>query len=148
MAKLGKRTRAAREAVAGKENLSVEEAVALVTRFVAPDDIRAGQFMMTMHHLCQAPILKDEGVEPEILVLQFTMRPYRTEIPRKVLSVCLPFVVLELADKSTEVVDTRSTRLSRVNKQFAKAARKPHQKKNEKSKEKRNKRKRKGSKRN
>jgi len=30
MAKLGKRTRAAREAVAGKENLSVEEAVALV----------------------------------------------------------------------------------------------------------------------
>ncbi|WP_300513197.1 50S ribosomal protein L1 [Aliiroseovarius sp.] len=30
MAKLGKRTKAAREAVAGKENLSVEEAVALV----------------------------------------------------------------------------------------------------------------------
>ncbi|MDA7964784.1 50S ribosomal protein L1 [Ruegeria sp.] len=30
MAKLGKRTRAAREAVAGKENLSVDEAVALV----------------------------------------------------------------------------------------------------------------------
>ncbi|WP_170575802.1 50S ribosomal protein L1 [Ruegeria atlantica] len=30
MAKLGKRTRAAREAVAGKENLSIEEAVALV----------------------------------------------------------------------------------------------------------------------
>ena len=30
MAKLGKRTRAAREAVAGKENLSVEEAVAVV----------------------------------------------------------------------------------------------------------------------
>jgi large subunit ribosomal protein L1 len=30
MAKLGKRTRAAREAVAGKENLSVEEAVSLV----------------------------------------------------------------------------------------------------------------------
>jgi len=30
MAKLGKRTRAARDAVAGKENLSVEEAVALV----------------------------------------------------------------------------------------------------------------------
>ncbi|MDP5219639.1 50S ribosomal protein L1 [Ruegeria sp. 2205SS24-7] len=30
MAKLGKRTRAAREAVAGKDNLSVEEAVALV----------------------------------------------------------------------------------------------------------------------
>ncbi|KIC45330.1 50S ribosomal protein L1 [Ruegeria sp. ANG-S4] len=30
MAKLGKRTRAAREAIAGKENLSVEEAVALV----------------------------------------------------------------------------------------------------------------------
>ena len=30
MAKLGKRTRTAREAVAGKENLSVEEAVALV----------------------------------------------------------------------------------------------------------------------
>ena len=30
MAKLGKRTRAAREAVAGKENLSVEDAVALV----------------------------------------------------------------------------------------------------------------------
>ena len=30
MAKLGKRTRAAREAFAGKENLSVEEAVALI----------------------------------------------------------------------------------------------------------------------
>ncbi|MBO9447792.1 50S ribosomal protein L1 [Ruegeria sp. R14_0] len=30
MAKLGKRTRAAREAIAGKENLSIEEAVALV----------------------------------------------------------------------------------------------------------------------
>ena len=30
MAKLGKRTRAAREAFAGKDNLSVEEAVALV----------------------------------------------------------------------------------------------------------------------
>ncbi|MEM1005624.1 MAG: 50S ribosomal protein L1, partial [Pseudomonadota bacterium] len=30
MAKLGKRTRTAREAVAGKQNLSVEEAVALV----------------------------------------------------------------------------------------------------------------------
>ncbi len=30
MAKLGKRTRAAREAFAGKDNLSVEDAVALV----------------------------------------------------------------------------------------------------------------------
>ena len=30
MAKLGKRTRAAREAVAGKEDITVEEAVALI----------------------------------------------------------------------------------------------------------------------
>ena len=40
MAKLGKRTRAAREAVAGKENLALEEAVALVKGNATPSSTK------------------------------------------------------------------------------------------------------------
>ncbi len=115
-----------------------------LSRSIAPEDICVGTFVMTMHELRQVAMLKCESVEPEVTVLQFAMRPYETELPRKVLSVCLPFVVLERVNKKTEVVDTREVRLSRVSKRFAKVARKPHEpKKGVKSKKSKKKRKKK-----
>ncbi len=107
-----------------------------VSRSIAPEDIREGLFVMTMHELRQAAMVNCEGIKPEVIVLQYAARPYETELPRKVLSVCLPFVVLELPDEKVEVVDTRAVRLARVDSRFARLALKPSKLKESKRKSK------------
>jgi len=118
-----------------------------ISRAIAPEDIRSGVYVMIMHELYQLPMLTCSGIEPEVTVLQVAMRPFHTDLPSRVVCVCLPFVVVETPDKKTEMIDTRKTRLARVGKRFAKAARKPHEpKKDRKGQKSKSKKKRKRSK--
>lgn len=98
-----------------------------VTRAIAPEDIRAGLYVMPIHRLVQLPIMRCEAVEPSVEILQVVVRPFWNDLPGKVVGVCLPFVVVEMPDSKTEILDTRSVRLAQVNKRFAKIARKPHE---------------------
>jgi hypothetical protein len=114
-----------------KENTMVGEKI--LARSLAPEDIKSGIYVMTLHRQYQVLMSKCSPIgDPELVVLPVAMRPYETELPKKVIEVCLPYVVLETEKGKTEMLDTRSHRVAKVTKRFAKAAHKPHIAKSEK----------------
>jgi len=115
-----------------------------LARSLAPEDIKAGTYVMVLHSQHQIIMGKCSAIgEPEVVVVPVVMRPFWTELPAKVLAVSLPYVVVERPETKTEIIDTRCDRLARVPKSFAKAAIKPHMPKKDKKKDKK---KRKGKK--
>ncbi len=99
-----------------------------LARSLAPEDIKVGSYVMTLHNQHQIMMSKGcDNPEPEVVVVPVVTRPRYPELPAKVVAICLPFIVVEREDKKTEILDTRSHRLARVSKKFAKAALKPHQ---------------------
>jgi len=106
-----------------------------LARSLAPEDIKAGIYVMTLHRQNQIMMGKCSEIgDPEVVVIQVVTRPIWTELPGKVIAVCLPYVVIERAPSKTEVLDTRNDRLARVSKGFAKAALKSQTKKKKKKK--------------
>jgi hypothetical protein len=99
----------------------------IMARSLAPEDIRVGAYVVTLHLQSQFLLFNELPTgEPEIIVHPVVRRPCETQLPRKVVSVCLPFVVVRNHERKTEMLDARSVRLARVSKEFAKAALKPH----------------------
>ena len=106
-----------------------------LVRSLAPEDIKVGIYVMVLHRQCQVLMSKDSALgDPEIAVVQVVMRPYFPELPAKVIDICLPYIVVEREDRKTDIVDTRSERLAKVPKRFAKKALKPHLPKKDKKK--------------
>ena len=106
-----------------------------IVRSLAPEDIKAGTYVMTLHRQCQVMMGKESSLgEPEVAVIEVVMRPYFPELPAKVVGVCLPYIVVERENRKTDMIDTRSERLAKVPKRFAKAARKSHLPKKDKKK--------------
>ncbi|MDF1809997.1 MAG: hypothetical protein P1U42_09910 [Phycisphaerales bacterium] len=114
-----------------------------LARSLAPEDIKIGTHVMTLHRQNQIMMGKcSELGDPEVVVIQVVTRPIWTELPGKVIAVCLPFVVIQRGSSKSEIIDTRNDRLALVNKKFAKAALEPRmKKKNKKSSKKRKKKK-------
>lgn len=104
----------------------------IMARSLAPEDISVGYFVMTLNTQKQFLVDRCSQAGEEILGVQrLSLRPDETRLPRKVVGVCLPFVIVRDHNRMTEVIDTRSTGLARVGEAFAKAALKPHIKKRE-----------------
>lgn len=99
----------------------------IMARSLAPEDILPGTYIMVLFEQRELlhPVNPVEGdVSP--VVSRVSMRPYETALPRLVIEVNLPFVVVKNHERKTEVLDIRSMRLARVSKQFARAAVEPH----------------------
>ena len=115
-----------------------------LARSLAPEDIKVGTFVMILQQQQQIMMGKCSATgEPEVAIVPVTTRPCWTQLPAKVIAVCLPFVVVQRPETKTEIIDTRSDRLAQVPKSFAMAAIKPHMPKKDK-KDKKNKKKQKG----
>ncbi len=98
-----------------------------LTRSLAPDDIVKGIYVMTLHRQYQLLMSKCSPLgDPEVVIVPVVLRPYDTDLPMRVVSVCLPYVVVENEKGKTEILDTRSHRVARVPKRFAQSALKPH----------------------
>jgi hypothetical protein len=99
----------------------------IMARSLAPEDILPGTYIMVLHEQRELlhPANPAEGdVSP--VVSRVLMRPCETGLPRLVLEVNLPFVVVKNHERKTEVLDIRGVRLVRVSKRFARAAVEPH----------------------
>ena len=99
----------------------------IMARSLAPEDIAVGNYVMTLHVQHQYLMLRDNPVgDDELYIQHIVRRPCEPELPRKVVGVCLPYVVVRNHRRKTEMLDTRCIRLARVSEQFAKTAIKPH----------------------
>lgn len=99
----------------------------MMARSLAPEDILPGTYIMVLREQRELlhPVNPNEGdVSPK--VTRVSMRPSETLLPRMVVEVALPFVVVRNAQRSTEVLDIRGLELARVSKRFAKLAVAPH----------------------
>lgn len=94
-----------------------------LVRTLAPEDIQAGQFVMTLNeqhqYTCGRCTPEDT---PEYVVVEVLLRPDRVRMPRIVVALNLPFVVVENFAGKKELLDIRKTRLALVSDEFALAA--------------------------
>jgi hypothetical protein len=98
-----------------------------LARPIAPEDIKVGTYVMTLHRCYQIPMSKCSVIgDPEIVIIPVVMRPFFTELPSKVVQVCLPYIVVERENRKTDIIDTRAEMLALVSNEFGKKARKPH----------------------
>lgn len=101
----------------------------MMARSLAPEDIRVGTYVVTLHIQQQYLMFRDNPVgDDELYIYPIARRPCETELPRKVVGVCLPFVVVRDNDRKTQMLDTRSVRLAQIDERVAKVALKPHMK--------------------
>jgi len=98
-----------------------------LARSLAPEDIEAGTYVMTLHRQSQVLLSSCNAPgPPQVSVAQVVTRPVYHDLPFKVIAICLPFVVVLNETKKSEILDTRSHRLAKVPKDFAKAALRSH----------------------
>lgn len=99
----------------------------IMARSLAPEDILPGTYVMVLLEQRELlhPVNPAEG-DMSPVVSRVLMRPYETAMPRMVLEVNLPFVVVKNHERKTEVLDVRGVRLVKVSKRFARAAVAPH----------------------
>ena len=115
----------------------------LSRRVRSPEDIRLGDFIAVTHTRFE---LVPDNLEPmlagqEVKPIRLTALPYDAGTPMKVIALCLPFVIGEMANDVRVVVDTRRHALSRVSEAYAMAAKPKPAKKEKKRKGKGKKRK-------
>lgn len=93
----------------------------LVARPLAPEDVRAGQYVCTLQFVveCMAPADLDSWRPPRVIRLQCL--PFSSE-PQRVLAVCLPFVFVRNVNCELETIDVRRYTLARVSKTFGQLA--------------------------
>tara|TARA_R110000744_G_scaffold365777_2_gene474665 strand:+ start:405 stop:821 length:417 start_codon:yes stop_codon:yes gene_type:complete len=103
-----------------QESTAVENSLA---RVLAPEDVAAGQFVMVLNEQHQYPCGRcNDSNDPEYVVVEVVMRPDEASMPRLVVAVCLPFVIVESISGTKEMLDVRSKRLARVSDSFVYAA--------------------------
>ncbi len=101
----------------------------MMARSLAPEDISVGMYVATLHVQLQFLMYRENPAgDDELYTYPVVRRSHETELPRKVVGICLPYVVVRNHDRKTEMLDTRSVRLAWVDTQFAKAALKPYMK--------------------
>lgn len=121
-----------------RKRRSTDQAATLA-KSLAPEEIRAGDYVTLLHVVCETPALMwcdDMALtgRDEIVRLQFV--PENGGEPLKVKSVCLPFVLVKDASGQKRPLDIRRHRLAKLDRAYARAAWT-----NRKSKKKRSKRK-------
>ena len=103
-----------------KEAVIVESSLA---RVLAPEDLAPGQFVMVLNEQHQYPCGRcNSSGDPEYVIVEVLLRPDEASMPRLVVEVCLPYLVVENLNGGKEVLDVRSKRLAMVSDAFVYAA--------------------------
>ena len=94
-----------------------------VARPIAPEDLRPGAYIAVLTELYESvfPQSSDCGNRMSYVQRRFTMLPNRAD-PMKVVSVCLPFVLVKTAMGEITSLDTRQCTLAHLPKPYGKGA--------------------------
>lgn len=107
------------------------------TRTIAPDDLRRGSYIaisVRVHEFIRGRF--DEYCRP-LTIERIAALPDEDDLlPMKVLSVCVPFVLVQKPDGSARAIDLRQNRVSLVDPAFGRAAFRACSKKEKESSEK------------
>jgi hypothetical protein len=100
-------------------------------RPLAAEDVGAGDCVVVMQVTVQVPSFfwcSDPSFPPRPDVVNLNFMPCESGQPLAVISVCLPFVLVESYDGTRKTLDLRQCRVARVSPEFAAKVRKSLQK--------------------
>lgn len=98
-----------------------------LSRVLAPEEIRCGQFVAVMHTMCEylplGPLFDLTTNVPESLAtVRVLWLPQGDNTPMRVRAVCLPFVLVEYPSGDWQSLDMRRLRLAKLKKSYANEA--------------------------
>lgn len=93
------------------------------TRTVAPEDLRGGQYIAITRMMIQLiPPMCDPQLTPEPQTVRLWGIPPFAGQPMRIVSVCLPFVLVEGVDRQCRTLDLRRMEVVRLPKKYGRAA--------------------------
>jgi len=94
-----------------------------LTRSLAPEDIRVGDYVVVTHDTAQV-LLESclPGATQALQLARVRFIPYRAGWPYRVVSVCVPFVIVQDFEGDVENLDLRQHSISRVDKHYFQSA--------------------------
>jgi hypothetical protein len=110
------------------QSKSKRDRIALA-KALAPEEIRRGDFVTLLYVINEWPTWYwDDDLQSRQEPVQVRMTPQDEPRPLKVLAVCLPFVLVKPPRGREQTLDVRTCRLARLDRRFAKAARRAYRK--------------------
>ena len=94
-----------------------------IAKPLAPEDIRAGDYVAPLHVIYEIPSFLwcgDSASLPPHVPVQISLLPQRGGIPLKVKAICLPYVFVESPRRKPQVLDVRRCRLARLDQSYGK----------------------------
>lgn len=98
-----------------------------LAKTLAPEDVLRGDYVTPLHTLCEVPSFYwsgDQWQRPREEPVRMQFMAPEAGVPLKVKRVCLPFVVVEHPLYGGQMIDLRRCRLARLDRAYAKSARK------------------------
>jgi hypothetical protein len=102
-----------------------------VAKPLGPEDVRRGDFVAVLDEMYELPSYwwcEDAALHPRDELVRIRLIPAQHNLPLKVKSVCLPFVLAKPPFGLERTLDLRRTRLARLDKHFAAATWKAYKK--------------------
>jgi len=103
-----------------------------VAKPLAPEDVRRGDFVAILDEMYELPSYwwkEDDVLHPREELVRIRLIPAQDNLPLKVKSVCLPFVLARQPQGEQRTLDLRRMRLARLDKHYAAASWKAYKKK-------------------
>jgi hypothetical protein len=112
-------------AISSQTDEPVTTTASTLAKPLAPEEIRAGDFVSPLHVFYDLPSFFwgcDSKLERREELVRLCYLPETGGVPLKVVSVCLPFVLVKQPNGDRQTLDVRKVRLARLNREYAKAA--------------------------
>jgi hypothetical protein len=94
---------------------------------LAPEEIRRGDFVAPLYVVHEWPswfwCCGDDSLYPREELVRTRSMPGEEAAPLKVIEICLPFVLVETAQREGKTLDVRQMGLARLDRRFARKAR-------------------------
>jgi len=103
--------------------------VSTLAKSLAPEEIRAGDYVSVLHVVLEFPALvwcDDSALVDRDEVVRIPFVPENSGTPLKVKAVCLPFVLVKHPCGKQRPIDVRQSRLARLDPTYAKTARRAY----------------------
>ena len=96
-----------------------------LARSLAPEEIRAGDYVTVLHEICELPSFFwdcDSALTRRDELVRMQLVPKNGGVPLKVKSVCLPFVLVKHPSGRKRPLDVRQCRREKLDQTYAEAA--------------------------